>query len=66
MVEDQEDPAAKARRELLDRVYALILSWPDPKDNTSSIPDYCTQNDRDCATCPLSNGELVDALIWLR
>jgi hypothetical protein len=34
MVEDKAGAAAKARRELLARVYALILSWPDPKDET--------------------------------
>jgi hypothetical protein len=58
MTEDKDDPAEKRRRELLARVYSLILSWPEPKNETPTIPDYCTQNDGDCATCPLAKGEL--------
>jgi hypothetical protein len=58
MAENEEDPAEKERRALLARVYRFILSLPDPRDETPAVPDYCTQNDGDCAACPLANGEL--------
>jgi hypothetical protein len=58
MTEDTNDPAEKAERELLARVYSLILSWPDPEEQAPSIPEYCTQNAGDCAACPLARGEL--------
>jgi hypothetical protein len=57
MTNDKDDPEEfeNRRRKALAKVYALILSWPDPE---KKLPDYCTQNDGECATCPLAKGEL--------